>query len=121
MADVDRGRHAEAAHEAGREVGKDVAEHVFGHHDVEAPGVLDEVESGGVDVAVAGLHGGEQAGALVEDAAEEDHGAQHVGLVDAGQQIGRASCRERVCQYVSISVVAVSLKKKNKKTNNRTN
>src|SRR3546814_14413076 len=28
------------------------------------------------------------------------------------KQIGRASCRERVCQYVSISVVAVSLKKK---------
>src|SRR3546814_19250879 len=31
---------------------------------------------------------------------------------DAVEQIGRASCRERVCQYVSISVVAVSLKKK---------
>src|SRR3546814_17120876 len=31
-------------------------------------------------------------------------------------EIGRASCRERVCQYVYISVVAVSLKKK--KTNN---
>src|SRR3546814_16770663 len=29
-------------------------------------------------------------------------------------EIGRASCRERVCQYVSISVVAVSLKKKTK-------
>src|SRR3546814_14421793 len=28
-------------------------------------------------------------------------------------KIGRASCRERVGQYVSISVVAVSLKKKN--------
>src|SRR3546814_18887043 len=28
-------------------------------------------------------------------------------------EIGRASCSERVCQYVSISVVAVSLKKKN--------
>src|SRR3546814_18202618 len=27
-------------------------------------------------------------------------------------KIGRASCRERVCKYVSISVVAVSLKKK---------
>src|SRR3546814_13344769 len=27
-------------------------------------------------------------------------------------EIGRASCRERVCQYVSISVVAVSLKQK---------
>src|SRR3546814_13459620 len=32
-----------------------------------------------------------------------------------GIEIGRESCRERVCQYVSISVVAVSLKKKNKK------
>src|SRR3546814_14684970 len=28
-------------------------------------------------------------------------------------QIGRASCRERVCQYVSISVVAESSKQKN--------
>src|SRR3546814_18239406 len=27
-----------------------------------------------------------------------------------GEQIGRASCRERVCQYVSLWVVAVSLK-----------
>src|SRR3546814_12916332 len=35
-------------------------------------------------------------------------------LADNGsfRQIGRASCRERVCQYVSISVVVVSLKKK---------
>src|SRR3546814_16301434 len=30
---------------------------------------------------------------------------------DDGDKIGRASCRKRVCQYVSISVVAVSLKK----------
>src|SRR3546814_14565704 len=29
-------------------------------------------------------------------------------------QIGRASCRERVCQYVSISVDAASLQKKTK-------
>src|SRR3546814_15837710 len=34
-----------------------------------------------------------------------DHGAE---------EIGRASCRERVCQYESISVVAVPLKKKKK-------
>src|SRR3546814_11618837 len=27
-------------------------------------------------------------------------------------EIGRATCRERVCKYVEISVVAVSLKKK---------
>src|SRR3546814_18685901 len=30
------------------------------------------------------------------------------------REIGRASCRERVCQYVLISVVAGSLKKKKK-------
>src|SRR3546814_13916817 len=30
------------------------------------------------------------------------------------QEIGRASCRERVCQYVWVSVVAVALKKKKK-------
>src|SRR3546814_11748591 len=29
-----------------------------------------------------------------------------------GFKIGRASCRARVCQYVSISVVAVSIRKK---------
>src|SRR3546814_15550737 len=33
------------------------------------------------------------------------------GMIFLKRQIGRASCRERVCQYVSISVVAVSLKK----------
>src|SRR3546814_17557782 len=31
-------------------------------------------------------------------------------------KIGRASCRERVCQYVSISVVAVSLKQQQNST-----
>src|SRR3546814_18313609 len=35
----------------------------------------------------------------------------------AGGQIGRAPCRDRVCQYVWISVVAVYLKKKHDKTN----
>src|SRR3546814_10924487 len=37
----------------------------------------------------------------------------------AAGQIGRASCRERGCQYVSISVVAVSLKQQNKNYNNQ--
>src|SRR3546814_13388305 len=38
---------------------------------------------------------------------------EHVRMLSGGRtQIGRASCRERVCQYVSITVVAVSLKKK---------
>src|SRR3546814_15548757 len=35
------------------------------------------------------------------------------------RQIGSASCRERVCQYVSISVVAVSLKNKNTNNNEK--
>src|SRR3546814_15700694 len=34
------------------------------------------------------------------------------------RKIGRASCRERVCQYEEISVVAVTLTKENKKKNN---
>src|SRR3546814_20549495 len=36
------------------------------------------------------------------------------------EQIGRASCRERVCQYVSISVVAVSFNKKNNRDKSQT-
>src|SRR3546814_16564752 len=35
----------------------------------------------------------------------------YVNAHGTSTQIGRASCRERVCQNVSISVVAVSLKK----------
>src|SRR3546814_20817510 len=39
------------------------------------------------------------------------------------EEIGRASCRESVCQYVSISVVAVTLKKKlyTQQTHNQSN
>src|SRR3546814_12794234 len=41
-------------------------------------------------------------------------GPEHSWLTDSGRvQIGRASCRESVCQYASRSVVAVSLKIKN--------
>src|SRR3546814_8103445 len=52
--------------------------------------MLDEVERGSVDIAVARLDAREQPGALVEDAAEEHHGAQHIGLVDASQHAGPA-------------------------------
>src|SRR3546814_19937823 len=45
-----------------------------------------------------------------------DDAAQEVVEVRGREEIGRASCRERVCQYVSISVVDVSLKKKEEKT-----
>src|SRR3546814_19904201 len=54
---------------------------------------------------------------LEGDAELGPHGPR--GASDAAQvpaplprQIGRASCRERVCQYVSLSGVAVSLKNK---------
>src|SRR3546814_18262631 len=40
-------------------------------------------------------------------------GTSPTGILGREGEIGRASCRERVCQYVSISVVAVSLKKQN--------
>src|SRR3546814_14628466 len=40
-------------------------------------------------------------------------GLRDVAELDrVGAEIGRAACRERVCQYVEILVVAVSLKKK---------
>src|SRR3546814_15789864 len=39
-------------------------------------------------------------------------GGRDVNGLPRRWEIGRASCRERVCQYVSISVVAVALKKK---------
>src|SRR3546814_13549331 len=37
-----------------------------------------------------------------------------IGFQVPNPEIGSASCRERVCQYVSIPAVAVSLKKKQK-------
>src|SRR3546814_13143945 len=37
-----------------------------------------------------------------------------IGWLDTAE-IGRAACRERVCKYVEIPVVAVSLKKKTRK------
>src|SRR3546814_17867818 len=56
-------------------------------------------------------------GQAAEDA-DDGRGDQRHGRNAAlkDQEIGKASCRERVCQYVSISVVAVSLKKKIKLT-----
>src|SRR3546814_15474739 len=43
--------------------------------------------------------------------------AQNGGKPSPGRlEIGRASCRERVCQYVELSVVAVSLTKKQQRS-----
>src|SRR3546814_12270670 len=57
---------------------------------------------------------------VVELVAQQPLAAQdHEQRQEQAEEIGRASCRERVCQYVSISVVAVSLKKKKKRTNKK--
>src|SRR3546814_19786390 len=45
------------------------------------------------------------------DAKTEHEAEEHQPCAQI-QEIGRASCRERVCQYGMISVVAVSIKKK---------
>src|SRR3546814_11172044 len=42
----------------------------------------------------------------------DDNAHWHGRARAIADEIGRASCQERVCQYVSISVVDVSLKKK---------
>src|SRR3546814_11234640 len=60
---------------------------------------------------VAAAGGGGEAGQGMQGQAA--HGMRGLNPVQASVagKIGRASCRERVCQYVLISVVAVSLKK----------
>src|SRR3546814_19684050 len=56
---------------------------------------------------------------LVENSIDAGANRIHVRLASGGldmiEEIGRASCGERGCQYVKISVVAVALKKKKKK------
>src|SRR3546814_19896170 len=56
------------------------------------------------------------AGGTIAYARDDAHRAEMDKTVFKGKKgevkIGRGSCRERVCQYVSISVVAVYFKKK---------
>src|SRR3546814_11693398 len=49
------------------------------------------------------------AGQGQEEAQPTGQPRQEVGAADIGTEIGRAPCRERVCQYGEISAVAVSL------------
>src|SRR3546814_12246509 len=52
-----------------------------------------------------------------EDQVHEPRVVRHSGSQrEVGVEIGRASCRERVCQYVEISVVAVVFIKKHSTT-----
>src|SRR3546814_19517988 len=78
--------------------------------------------AGGLRFSVAGRS--RRADRAVGDGSAEASRVGAVSVVSAGtvgarfpsaiREIGRASCREEGCQYVLISEVAVSLKKKNR-------
>src|SRR3546814_13601011 len=68
--------------------------------------------SGGAGVA------GQRWGLLWGASLQEDESEAHRLFAE---EIGRASCRERVCQYVYISVVAGSLKKQTHQRHQLTN
>src|SRR3546814_16261673 len=73
---------------------------------------------------------GKRIALLVTIGAKKEAGATQAGVRQIGEmgepyaerrlaifdELGRAACRERVCQYVEISVVAVSVKKKKQKS-----
>src|SRR3546814_18452385 len=70
--------------------------------------------------AVSGGHGGYPPGVYLlqpADAAEVPRNFRAGSrFIHCEMTIGRASCRERVCQSVSITVAAVSIKKKHQNT-----
>src|SRR3546814_16419369 len=82
---------------------------------------------GGIELYIKGLVGPGLIDWCEQDARTNGGNGKHTqnkifwrhgwGFLDKSEirQIGRATCRERVCQYVYISVVAVSLNKKTKK------
>src|SRR3546814_14897301 len=75
----------------------------------------DEIDSFACEVAALSLiladYPNQNGWHIAEADLFEDGILQH-RMKERSVEIGRASCRERVCQYVSSSVVAVSLKKK---------
>src|SRR3546814_15842711 len=84
--------------------------------------VREGAEDGGEEARRFGFAGGGEANAPatrlrvdVDEAAVDlaAGGAVQERVDDGAEQIGRASCGERVCQYVYMSVVAVVLNKKN--------
>src|SRR3546814_20268580 len=68
--------------------------------------------------AISGIRvrGGWVSAVIVDTLNATLHGEENSAAVIQEYEIGRASCRGRVCQAVKISVVAVSLKNKKNKT-----
>src|SRR3546814_18420562 len=84
--------HAERARQHGGAVRQDVAEQVVGDDDVELLGLAHELHGAVVGVHVGQLDSGILGVVQLLHLFAPQHAAFH--------QIGRASCRERVCQYV---------------------
>ena len=84
------GRQADAAGDGSSEVGEDVAEEVVGDDDVEAGGVGDHEDRGGVDVQVVVGDLGEFLGHGLDSALPQVPGEdQDVVLVDQGDVLAR--------------------------------
>src|SRR3546814_16039462 len=87
--------------------------HRVGHH-----GLVDELEAHPLAVfqpdrlGLGVLHVVDRPDVALHVAGQADLDLARRLAVGIERQIGRASCRERGCLYVYISVVAVSLKKK---------
>src|SRR3546814_19097102 len=92
--------------------------HAVRHRDIVTVHAGDVVAVRDIEGVVEGMDD-----ALIALVAQKDHPiiaggngcTNSIGVIRRTVKIGRASCRESVCQYGSISVVAVSLKKKKKK------
>ena len=84
-ADGGRGQHAERAGDDGGLVGENVAEEIFGEHDIVVARLVHQVHGHGVDVLVLDGDVGELGGDLVHRGAPELRDFKHVGLVDAGE------------------------------------
>src|SRR3546814_20844274 len=99
----------------------DLLQHLLIGDFIDLPRLRNDAWIGGVDavdigedVAAVGVQcGGERNRRRIGTAAAERRDpVSRRQSMKAGDEIGRASCRERVCQYLSFSVVSVSLKKK---------
>src|SRR3546814_13884898 len=68
----------------------------------------------GVEITLVPVDGGTRVPVVEQPLAPTGAaGASAKASVRTGRETGRASCRERVCQYVSFSVFAGALKKTN--------
>src|SRR3546814_12155884 len=72
---------------------------------------LDEMTGGTFSITNGGVFGSMMSTPILNMPQAAILGLHKIKERPVAVKIGRASCRERVCQYVSISLVAVSFKK----------